>query len=486
MVRRLIALLLFVSAPAFAQQLSEVMAGRALPITAQERQQGTQANPSITAQYGGKMGGRQAAYVESVGRRIASQSGLGSSPSDFDVTLLNSSVDNAFAIPGGYIYVTRNLLALMNDEAELAGVMGHEVGHVAARHGAKRESAAKRNAIFGALGQAIAGAVIGDSAIGGLLNKGIGTGTQLLTLRYSRSQETQADDLGVRYLSTAGYDPLALSTMLQSLADQTTLEGRISGNARNVPTWQSTHPDPGARVAHAAQFARTMPAGKDTRNRDAFLAAIDGMMYGDDPQQGVVSGQTFLYPEFGIAFDVPQGFGIENGTSAVAITGQGAQAQFAALPYSGNIEAYVASVIKSLGGPADARPTLQRTTVNGFTAAYTLGRATNGSTPLDVTIYAYELSPTRAVHFVGITPSGNGTGPLQPMYGSLRKLTTADQANVKPRYVRVVTVKAGDTVQSLSGRMAYKDLQLERFLVLNRLDAGTTLKPGDKVKVVTY
>ncbi|TPG13191.1 M48 family metalloprotease [Sphingomonas oligophenolica] len=482
--RHFISLALLLSTPALAQTNS-FQTGRAAPITAAERQQGNQTNASITAQYGGALAGRQAAYVEAVGRRIAVQSGLSSSPQAFDVKLLNSPVENAFAIPGGYVYVTRNLVALMNDEAELAAVMGHEVGHVAARHSAKRQSAATRNSIFGSLGQAIVGAIAGNSAIGGLLSRGVGVGSQLATLGYSRGQETQADDLAIRYLASAGYDPLALSTVLESLARQTALEGRISGDARAVPQWASTHPDPAARVRRAAQQAAAIRGGEQARNRDAFLTAIDGMMYGDDPQQGVIDGRTFLYPAFGVAFDVPQGFTLQNGSDAVAISGQGAQANFGALPFTGDLDRYVQSVVQSIGGSPSAAP-LQRNTVNGFRTAYTQLRAVSSNTPVDVTIFAYQLGSTRAAHFVIVAPAGSGAGALEPMLGSLRRLSNDDAARVRPRYLRAVTVRSGDTAQSLSARMAYDDLRLERFLVLNRLDPREPLQPGEKVKVVTY
>ena len=180
-------------------------------ISAQDKASGAKQHPELLKEFGGAYAGPQARYVESVGRRIAVQSGLSNAQSDFTVTLLNSPVNNAFAIPGGYVYVTRQLMALMNDEAELAGVLGHEVGHVAARHGQRRQQAAQRNAIGGALLGVLTGALLGDSGFAGLIQKGIGTGSQLLTLRFSRTQEYEADDLGIRYLASGGYDPRALS-----------------------------------------------------------------------------------------------------------------------------------------------------------------------------------------------------------------------------------------------------------------------------------
>lgn len=461
-------------------------AGQAAPITAAERQQGAQANAGLIAEFGGAYSGPQAAYVERIGRRAAVQSGLSSDANAFDVTLLNSPVNNAFAVPGGYIYATRQLVALMNDEAELAAVLGHEVAHVAARHSQQRQSVTQRNSILGALGQAIVGAVGGDSGLAGLLGRGIGTGAQLATLGYSRGQETQSDDLGIQYLVRAGYDPAALSTMLESLAAQNSLDQRLAGNARTLPEWASTHPDPASRIQRAAnQAAATNATG--TRNRDAFLTAIDGMMYGDDPAQGVIDGLNFLFPTGRVAFTVPQGYTMQNSARAVTISGQGAQAQFATASYSGNIDSYVRSVFSGLtSGSTTPQVEVQRTTINGIPAATATVRAASGQTPIDATVIAYAVSTTQAYHFVIVTAVGQGAGALAPMAQSFRRMTASEASAIRPRYVRVVTVGSGDTVRSLAQRMAYPDNQLERFLVLNRLSANATLRAGERVKIVAY
>ncbi len=461
-------------------------AGQAAPITAAERQQGAQINAGLIAEFGGAYSGPQAAYVARIGRRAAVQSGLSSDANAFDVTLLNSPVNNAFAVPGGYIYATRQLVALMNDEAELAAVLGHEVAHVAARHSQQRQSVTQRNSILGALGQAIVGAVGGDSGLAGLLGRGIGTGAQLATLGYSRGQETQSDDLGIQYLVRAGYDPAALSTMLESLAAQNSLDQRLAGNARTLPEWASTHPDPASRIQRAAnQAAATSATG--TRNRDAFLTAIDGMMYGDDPAQGVIDGRDFLFPTGRVAFTVPQGYTMQNSARAVTISGQGAQAQFATATYSGNIDAYVRSVFSGLtSGGATPQVEVQRTTINGIPAATATVRASSGQTPIDATVIAYAVSGTQAYHFVIVTAAGQGAGALAPMAQSFRRMTASQASAIRPRYVRVVTVGSGDSVRSLAQRMAYSDNQLERFLVLNRLSANASLRAGERVKIVAY
>jgi len=185
---------LSIANPANAQQ-----ANRSSSISATDRQQGAAANPQLIAQFGGAYTGPQAAFVERVGKRVATRSGLSNATGDFVVTTLDSPVENAFAIPGGYIYITRQLLALMNSEAELASVLGHEVGHVAARHANSRNT----RSTIGALLAAGAAAVTKSD----VASRVVGTGAQLYTLRYGRNQEYEADALGIRYMTAAGYDP---------------------------------------------------------------------------------------------------------------------------------------------------------------------------------------------------------------------------------------------------------------------------------------
>ncbi len=460
----------------------------ATSITASERQQGAEAHPQLLQEFGGTYSGPQAAYVTRVGQNIAVQSGMSNARSDFTVTLLNSPVNNAFAIPGGYIYVTRQLMALMNDEAELAGVLGHEVGHVAAQHSKKRQSAATRNTILGVLG-AVLGGAIGDNggllgSLGGLLQNNAMQVAQLATLGFSRSQELEADQLGVQYLKSAGYDPMALSTVLASLANQTNLEARLAGgDARSIPEWASTHPDPASRVRNAQTLASRAGTG-GVRNADAFMASLDGVLYGDDPAQGVVEGRQFLHPDLRLAFTVPNGYGMQNGTSAVDVSGNGGQAQFSTGPYSGDMNAYIAAVFKAVGGDANLTPSsIQRTTVNGIPAYYSTVRANSQSGQVDVTVFAYEFAKNSAFHFVALTKAG-GASTFNSMFTSLRRLNASEAAAIKPRRVDVVTVKSGDTVASLARRMAYSDYQAERFQVLNRLAANSRLTPGQKVKLV--
>jgi predicted Zn-dependent protease len=388
-------------------------------ISAQDKASGSKQHPELLKEFGGPYAGPQARYVEGVGRRIAVQSGLSNAQSDFTVSLLNSPVNNAFAIPGGYVYVTRQLMALMNDEAELAGVLGHEVGHVAARHGQRRQQAAG---------------------------------------------------------------------MLASLAAQSNLDARVAGSARTMPEWASTHPDPASRVARAAKGAAGSGSKSVVRNRDAFLNALDGLLYGDDPRQGVIDGNRFRHPDLRLTFTAPTGFGMENGADAVSVTGSGGQAQFGAAAYSGNLTAYIDSVFAKLGGANGSVPAgeVRRTTVNGLPAAWRTVRANSQSGAVDATVFAYDFGGGKAYHFLLLTTAGQGIGPFNAMVQSVQRLSSQEAAAIKPRRVDVVAVKAGDTVQSLSRRMAYSDYQLERFLTINALAANASLRPGQRVKIVTW
>jgi predicted Zn-dependent protease len=458
-------------------------------MSAAEKAEGAKAHPELLKEFGGLYDGPQAAYVIQVGRKIAVQSSLSNQQGDFTVSLLNSSVNNAFAIPGGYVYVTRQLMALMNDEAELAGVLGHEIGHVAAQHGKKRQSAATRNTILGVLGQVLIGQVAGDSGLGGLLQKGIGTGTQLLTLKFSRAQEYEADDLGVQYLTKAGYDPAALSTMLASLAAQTALDGQVSGTPSSIPEWASTHPDPGARVARALQTARATGSKATLRNKALFLVNLEGLLYGDDPAQGIVVGRQFMHPGLKLKFTVPEGYAVDNQSDFVTISSQSAKAQFGGGRYDGNLDAYVQDLFQQLAGQGSRIGSipLQRTTINGIAAAYGSANMTNSQgSRLTVTIIGYAYSPNQAYQLMVVTPQGQSMGGLVTTVNSMARMTDQEAAGIKPRKIHLVRVRAGDTSASLARQMAYSDHQLERFLVLNGFKASESLTPGTMVKLVVF
>lgn len=445
-------------------------------------------HPQLVAEFGGAETGARGAYVESIGRRVAAYSGIANPGQSFRFTTLNSPVENAFAVPGGYVYITRQLMGLMDDEAELGFVLGHETGHIAARHAQARKSASTRNSILGVLG-AVLGSVVGGG-FGNLISQGAQYGSQLRTLSFSRDQEYQADVLGIRYITSAGYDPAASNTMLAALGRATALEARVQGrDSRSTPEWASTHPLSENRTRQAAATAQqTGKAGRGLRNRDAFLAQLDGVYVDDDPAQGVIDGRSFTHPDLRLQFTVPTGYRMQNSARAVTIAGSGGQAQFSTGRFNGNFGTYIDRVLYELteGKTQVQRGPLQRTTINGLQAAYMTGRATTSSGAVDVSVMAYQFDANTAYHFVILTQAGQGMEPFGSMLNSLRRITVAEATAIRPRIINVVTVKRGDTASSLANRMAYRDYRLERFLSLNGLSSAGAIVPGQKIKLVVY
>jgi len=440
-------------------------------------------HPQIVEEFGGEESNARGAYIKEVGARVAAHTNITGGGNAFRITTLNSPVMNAFAVPGGYLYVTRQLVGLANDEAELASVLGHEAGHIAARHSSER----KRANIFSQVLAVGLGVVTGSSQLGNLA----GQVTQGVVLSYSRKQELEADSLGVRYIAAAGYDPTASASFLNSLGAATSLEARAVGrdDERSTPSWARSHPLSADRVTNATKAANaTGRARTGLRNRDIFLARIDGIMVDDDPKQGVIDGRTFTHPDLRLRFAVPDGYGMQNGARAVSIVGQRGQAQFGGGRFAGNLDSYVGQVFQSIAGQqARVGYTQPReTTINGIPAAYSTARVNTQSGAVDLSVVAYRWDSDTAYHFAMITPAGSGIGPFESMIGSLGRISASEAAAIRPRVIDVVTVGPRDTVATLAARMAYNDHKEERFRVLNGLAAGTAPKPGQKVKLVVY
>jgi predicted Zn-dependent protease len=462
-------------APAAAQQLRY--------LSPQDVAEAQREHSALVRELGGAESGPRAAYVESVGRRVGAYSGLANPGQALHFTTLNSAVENAFSVPGGYVYVTRQLMGLMDDESQLAFALGHEVGHIAANHAHIREQYAQRNT-GGIFGQII-GVIFGQGA-----SEIIQARSKLDLLSFSREQEYQADTLGIRYLVDAGYDPAGASGILAALSRASALEYRVQGRTnRQTPEWASTHPLSENRMQRALAEARaTGRLGSGIRNRNQFLSQVEGVYVDDDPSQGVIEGPTFTHPDLRIQFTVPQGYLMMNGTDAVTISGSAGKAQFSGGQYNGRLEDAVLLAFRQLsrGQSNFPVPPPQRTTINGMAAAITTARVNTSSGTLDASVAAYQWDAQRIFYFVMVTPGGYGVGPFVPMINSLRRITPAEAAAIRPRVIHVETVRPGDTVQSLASRMAYRDFKLERFLSLNALAANSALTPGQRVKLIVY
>jgi len=358
-------------------------------------------------------------------------------------------------------------------------VLGHEVGHVAARHSAKRSN----RSTIGSVLAAAAGALTGSDIVGQVA----GYGAQLYTLGFSRSQEYAADGLGVRYITAAGYDPYAAADMLASLDAETTLQARIAGRDPNaLPGWASTHPNGQERVQKAEKLAKATGRAPAAAGQDAaFLRMLDGLPYDESASQGIVDGQTFSHPELRLRFTAPSGYSIVNGADAVTVSGSGGQAKFGMGSATGDLGTYIDAAFAKLAGQGGSvsRGQLTSFTANGIPAAYATARASTGGRAVDATIVAYRF-PNATYQFLLITPQGGGLGPFAGMVNGLTQLTAAQAAAIKGKRIRIVTVKAGDTIDSLAAQMAYSNYRRERFMTLNSLSDAASLQPGMLVKVV--
>ena len=462
-----------------------IVAGLALalvtaPAVAQtDRVQAQQAQ--VLREVGGPYPGPQSAYVARIGERMATAAGL---PGRCVFTVIDSDTVNAFTTPPGcYVYLTRGLLAILNSEGELAAVLGHELGHVAAKHAQRQQS---QQAISG-----LAAALIGAATKSDLAGSVAKRAAQLGVLSYSRSQEYEADSLSLRYLPLAGYAPSALPDVLEDLqredAFSALLSGRPAGQA--TPGWASTHPLTSSRIRRAglpSAAGGDAPGQASGLNAETFLSAIDGLTYGGSANQGVVNGRSFVHPGLRIAFDAPPGFQLTNGADAVGITGpDGLRGQFAggrAAP--GQLEAYADQVLRGIvGASAVERGRAVRTTINGLDAVILPVRADTRSGPVEVTVAAYAAGGDTAYHFATIAPQGRG-GVFDPMYDSFRRLNDREAGGAAPQRISVVAVRRGDTPETLSDRMS-GEAPLGRFLMLNGLQRGEPLAPGRRVKLVT-
>jgi len=438
---------------------------------------GAQEHPKILAQFGGAYKDQQLqAYIDRIGQKLAAQTDR-SGPWTF--TVLDSDVVNAFALPGGYIYITRGLLALAKDEAEVAGVLGHEIGHVVAHHTRERQTG---QTIAGLLAAGI-GLVLGSPELAQLANVG---GTALLA-SYSRGQESEADRLGIEFLERAGYDPFAVATFLETMRRDSQYEGLRAGKGTQESGFDffATHPQTANRVEEAAALARKRPPG-GARPVEPYMAAIDNTIYGDSPENGFVRGRTFAHPGLGIAFDVPPGFALLNGAEQVIAKGQnGGAIVFDGGPAqgAGDPARYMAGVWAK-GAPLQ---NVQSFAVNGMPAATAVTRGETDSGAVDVRLVAVRADNDTMYRFTFLAPSGT-LGRLDPAFqqtaSSFRRLGRQEAAALQPRRVRVLTVRPGDNVEGFVRQMPQEPYAEELFRIINDLPPGTPLRPGQKVKII--
>ncbi|MCC7048746.1 MAG: M48 family metalloprotease [Alphaproteobacteria bacterium] len=446
----------------------------------QERQIAESEHPKILAQFGGEYADPAikdyvAGLVRALGRASARPE------LEYRVTVLNSPVVNAFALPAGNIYTTRGLLALAGSEAELAGVLAHEIGHVTARHTAQRYG---RSLVVGS-GTQLLGWLTGSASL-----QQAGEAAGMMWIQgFSREQEFQADELGVATMARAGYDPLAMASFLAKLeqqdALQATLAGRTPGRGDAFNLF-ATHPRTAERVERAIAQAGLAGATEGREEREAYLRRIDGLLYGDDPGQGFVSGRAFVHPTLGFRFEVPDGFQLLNGQAEVTAVGPGgATIRFdnAAEVYGGPMRGYIAE----RWGREAPLANLEPLAVNGMEGASAVARLNTQGGPVDIRFTAIRFAPDRIYRFQFIAPTqfAAAWGPeFGKVTGSFRRLSRDEARTARPRRVALVRADARDSAQSLAERFAAADHRPERFRALNGLKPDEPVAAGRLYKIV--
>ncbi|MHB1218553.1 MAG: M48 family metalloprotease [Alphaproteobacteria bacterium] len=440
---------------------------------------GAKEHPKVIQEFGGEYDDANVrAYVSDIGRKVAAKSEMPNLKWTF--TVLNSDVVNAFALPGGYVYVTAGLMTIANNEAELSSVLGHEIGHVTAHHTAERySSTALAQLGFGVLNVATGG--IGQ----GLLS----SGATALLAGFSQDQEAEADTLGVRYIARAGYDPNAMSSMFKNMELDSRLTDLLSGRGNGDQfSLFATHPRTASRIAaSAAEAKRQMPPSEALRVGEGdYLAMLDGLSYGGDRTNGFVRDTVFVHPKMRFRFEVPRGFQIFNAPDQVSAMGPaGARILFDAGTKNtgGALDRYVTDV----WAPGVPLRNMEKLIINGMEGVTAATRITSQGTALDVQLVAIRPSPQIVYRFIFVSTTKQtaslSEGFRRTSY-SFRVLGVEEAAKEEPYRIRLYPVRAGETVETVAKRMPFKDYQVERFRALNGLSAGQKLQPNRLVKIV--
>lgn len=432
---------------------------------------GAREHPRIVASYGGIYSDRQAEIMIAriVGRLLAAAD----QPNQkFTVTILDTAEVNAFALPGGYVYVTRGILALASDTSEIAAVLSHEIAHVTLKHARARTNRARTNEIVDKVVSGVFGA---DTATDQASNR-----SKMSLAAFSQQQELAADKEGILTSGRAGYDPHAAARFLGAM-------GRFAhfsaGDADQEGDFLSSHPSTPDRIQKAIETARAFfgAPGLGETARDGYMAGIEGLAFGDSPAQGAVVGRRYVNPTLKFTFEVPQNYTLQISKGAVVgVAGEGEAVRFdsAEVPASMGLEDYLKS-----GWIAGLQPaTVKRESANGFEMA--TGVAVTPQWNFRVAVVRHEGRVYRFI-FAAKFDSPTFTKAAEVTLKSFRAATAKDIGLVKKLVVRTITAGSVDTADSLARRMSGLSRGTDLFYILNNLYPGDTLVAGQKYKIVT-
>jgi predicted Zn-dependent protease len=443
----------------------------------QEIAMGASSDPQITTFFGLYDDDKLQGFIDDKGSQMAA---LSHRPNlNYDFKILDSPVVNAFAVPGGYVYFTRGIMAHFNNEAEFAGVLGHEIGHITARHSARQYSSQMLAQLGVAVGMAVSKDFreYSDIALQGL---------SLLFLKYSRDHESESDILGVEYSSKLGYDARQMAGFFETLHRMSAGSG-----AANLPTFLSTHPHPLDRQGHVQQLAQgwQQQLGLDDPlvNRNSYLTMIDGLVYGEDPKQGYVDQHVFYHPVLRFQYPIPEGWDYSNTTTQVQMAPQGGNALLilTLAPQSdlrSAAEAFIQQHKLQLIDAYDAR-------VGDLPAIELYAdqiQEQQGQSTVRMVSYFIQYD-NRIYQFIGLTALKDFNDHLPVFHKSIinfKALNDPARINVKPDRIRIRRVSGNTTLGDALRSFGARQEQLEELAVLNGMQLEEKLQAGSMIKVI--
>jgi predicted Zn-dependent protease len=442
--------------------------------TEQELAMGREADPQIVAQFGLYPDSAVQRYMRQEGKKMAALSHR--ADINYEFRVLNSNVINAFAIPG-YVYFTRGIMAHFNNEAQFEGVLGHELGHIAARHTVIQQ----RNQMLGQLG-IMAGAIISPQF--GQFAEQAMQGLQLMLLKNSRDDEREADQLGVEYSTKAGYDATEMAGFFNTLKRQ----GEQSG-AEPLPNLLSTHPDPGERNVTVAQLATEWKQKTGLTNpkvnRDSYLRIVEGIVYGEDPREGFVEASVFYHPELRFQFTIPTGWQYQNTPQQVQMAPKDGNAlMIFTLAQGANLQQAASTAMQQFQLQTVGS---RESTIGGLPALLVEGQAQQQNGGVIRTLSSFIQYNNTIYHMIGVTMAANYNTYSQYFQGSMqtfRALTDPSKLNRKPERVRLKTVATAGTLEQVLRGYNMPSARLNELAILNGMNLTDRVPQGTTIKVV--
>jgi predicted Zn-dependent protease len=450
---------------------------------AQEIAMGQEADPQIVAQYGLYDDKALQAFITEKGKAMAA---ISHRPNlNYEFKIVDSEILNAFAVPGGYVYFTRGIMAHFNNEAEFAGVLGHEIGHIAYRHTVVQQS----KQVFGQLGL-IAGLIIKPEL--GRFAEQASQGLGLLFLKFGRDAERESDQVGVEYSSKINYDAHQMAGFFNTLQRQ----GEASG-AQELPDFLSTHPNPGDRnIATdklATEWQAKLKLTNPKINRNEYLRRIEGLIYGEDPRQGYLENSVFYHPELKFQFNVPTGWKYQNTPQRVQMAPQDGQALML-------LTAGPGKTLHEAGQNVLQQNNLQlvdsrETTVNGLNTLIIVAdskpdpqqqQQQQQAQPIRTISYLIQYG-NAIYHILGVSATStfnNYQGFFTSTMQSFRQLTDAAKINKQPQRVRIKTVAANATLEQALRGFKVPENRIEELSIVNGMQRNAAVTKGMLIKVI--